>query len=332
MRVPIILSRQAAREALRDIGLQGEGPAQAPDVMSHFQRFVGISNGNQAGTLPFPTADPWPTLDVPTDPRISEDSTDPNAITNPVAKDWANLANQRYGLLLGFLEQYFLTNPADRSFLIDYAIDEMRSLSSLSRKLVTLDRSPASGKAALPFTLPNPIHLPEQPAQQWQLHIDRMKAAIALEEQILASHGAGDQALQQMHNRDGMKLDKLKQVSPGGSAGLGMGEQGAGRKTRFDRVGEILERAAGDGHPSHSGAGRFWNLPRAAFLQTVVYGLKVVETEGENRGARSNLVKALKGEAPFDGTDFERMPLGRDAVAPADIAFIQQWIDEGCPE
>jgi photosystem II stability/assembly factor-like uncharacterized protein len=330
MRVPVVASRQAAKDALRDIGLQGEGPAQAPDMMSHFQRFLAIYTGSQAGTLPFPAADPWPTLDVPTDPRVSDDTSDPNAITNPVAKDWATLANQRYGLLLGFLEQYFLTNPADRAFLIDFAIDEMHFLSALSKRLVALDRGTGGGKAALPFTLPGPIHLPPQPEQQWQLLIDRVSAAIALEEQILASHGAGDQALQQMLTQDRTKRDKLKQVSTGG--GPVRGGPGAGRQTRFDRVREILEAAAGNGHPSHSGAGRFWNQPRVTFVQTVVYGLKVVETEGENRGVRSNLVKALKGEAPFDGSDFDRMPLGRPPVAPADIAFIQKWIDDGCPE
>ncbi|MFO0847191.1 MAG: ferritin-like domain-containing protein [Gemmataceae bacterium] len=332
MRVPVVPTRAAAKEALRDIGLQGEGPApQADMMMSHFHRFLAIYTGSQTGTLPFPPADRWPTLAVPTDPHVSNDATDPNAITNPIAQDWANLADLRYTLLLGFLEQYFLTSPVDREFLHRNAIDEMHFLSSLSRRLVALDRG-AGGKAALPFTLPGTIHLPEQPAQQWQVHIDRMSAAIALEQQILGSHGAGDQALQQMLTQDGLKLDKLKQVLAGGSSGPGPGGPGAGRKTRFDRVREILEAAAGTGQPSHGGAGRFWNQPRAAFLQTVVYGLKVVETQGDNRGARSALVKALKGEAPFDGTDFVRMPLGRPPVAPADIAFIQSWIDDGCPE
>jgi len=132
---------------------------------------------------------------------------------------------------------------------------------------------------------------------------------------------------------DPPKLTKLKQVSTGGSGHQSCrGCAGERQATRFARVCEILEVAAEDGRPYHSGSGRFWKLPRAEFIQSSVYGLKVVETEGNNRGARSNLVKALKGEAPFDGTDFGRMPLGRPALAPADIDFIQKWIDDGCPK
>jgi len=49
--------------------------------------------------------------------------------------------------------------------------------------------------AATPFTLPNPIHLPEEPIQQWQLHIDRMSAAITLEQAMHQSHGADNGTL-----------------------------------------------------------------------------------------------------------------------------------------
>jgi photosystem II stability/assembly factor-like uncharacterized protein len=57
-------------------------------------------------------------------------------------------------------------------------------------------------------------------------------------------------------------------------------------------------------------------------------------------GAGSNLVKALKGEAPF-GDDLEnpppgatipRMPFGFPSVAAENIGFIEQWINDGCPE
>ena len=55
-------------------------------------------------------------------------------------------------------------------------------------------------------------------------------------------------------------------------------------------------------------------------------------------GAGSNLVKALKGESPFGAdsgnpdADFNRMPSGLSQVPPAAIAFIEEWIDAGCPE
>jgi hypothetical protein len=54
-------------------------------------------------------------------------------------------------------------------------------------------------------------------------------------------------------------------------------------------------------------------------------------------GASSNLVRALKGQPPFDGltnpaSDYPRMPAGMGPVAPNDIAFIEIWINEGCLE
>ncbi len=50
------------------------------------------------------------------------------------------------------------------------------------------------------------------------------------------------------------------------------------------------------------------------------------------RGAASGLVKGLKGEFPYDGSQFPRMPFGGNAVPPLDIMYIEKWIDAGCPE
>lgn len=49
------------------------------------------------------------------------------------------------------------------------------------------------------------------------------------------------------------------------------------------------------------------------------------------RSSASGLILGLKGLAPFDGTQFPRLPWGGSAVASADIDFIAQWIDAGCP-
>ncbi|HEY0547097.1 MAG TPA: tyrosinase family protein [Pyrinomonadaceae bacterium] len=51
----------------------------------------------------------------------------------------------------------------------------------------------------------------------------------------------------------------------------------------------------------------------------------------KGRGAASGLIKGLKGEFPFDGTQFPRLPWGGSPVASSDIIFIQSWIDDGCP-
>ena len=49
------------------------------------------------------------------------------------------------------------------------------------------------------------------------------------------------------------------------------------------------------------------------------------------RGAASGLIKGLKGEFPFDGTQFPRLPWSGKAVGASDIIFIESWIDDGCP-
>ena len=50
-----------------------------------------------------------------------------------------------------------------------------------------------------------------------------------------------------------------------------------------------------------------------------------------SRSARSGLIQALRGEAPFDGRQFPPRPWGGAPVAAADIQFIADWIDDGCP-
>jgi tyrosinase len=49
------------------------------------------------------------------------------------------------------------------------------------------------------------------------------------------------------------------------------------------------------------------------------------------RGAASGLIKGLKGQFPFDGTQFPRLPWGGTEVSSSDISFIESWIDDGCP-
>ena len=107
----------------------------------------------------------------------------------------------------------------------------------------------------------------------------------------------------------------------------------ANKTTRYQRVQDILNRAAGDGTPYHEDHARFWNLPLAEFVALSVYDVAIIAPAGADRGARSGLIKALKGEAPFgQGGDFPRMPLNRPPVAPGDITYIQTWINDDCPD
>ena len=106
---------------------------------------------------------------------------------------------------------------------------------------------------------------------------------------------------------------------------------------RFQQVKDILDGSVGGPGAVVSGPhGAFWrNLTRDQFVAFKVFGLPIVAL---GNGGGSNIVKAMRGEAPFgldsgtSGASFRRMPAGRPPIAPDQIAFISAWIDAGCPE
>ena len=108
-------------------------------------------------------------------------------------------------------------------------------------------------------------------------------------------------------------------------------------RTRYLMVRDILDKAAGKSAAAYGGVGRFWNLPREEFLEVTVQGQRMIapaaEDSGSNpgRGDSSALVIGLRGLAPFDGSQFPPLPWGGTPVASADIGFISDWIDDGCP-
>ncbi len=140
--------------------------------------------------------------------------------------------------------------------------------------------------------------------------------------------------------------------------------------SRYQQVKKILDDASGDAHPSYQGHDRFWNLPHAELLEFKLYGVRMIAPAAvfatafvampsaapaaamspcchapkpklaaaptppapqNGRGAASGLIVALKGQAPFDGSQFPRLPWGGTAVSLEDIQFIEKWIDDGCP-
>ncbi|HEX3127747.1 MAG TPA: tyrosinase family protein [Thermoanaerobaculia bacterium] len=105
--------------------------------------------------------------------------------------------------------------------------------------------------------------------------------------------------------------------------------------TRYQRVKDILDSAAGS-----STAERFWDVPLADLKEASLHGVRLIAVEGTNRtccgtpttrGEASGLVQGLRGEAPFDGSRFPRLPWGGTPVAEDDIRFISDWIDDGLP-
>lgn len=99
-------------------------------------------------------------------------------------------------------------------------------------------------------------------------------------------------------------------------------------------VQNLLDQAVGPGPIGAHHA--FWRgITRDQFVAKMVFGYPLISM---NDGSGSNLVKALRGEAPF-GDDIgtpeavmPRMPARRPPVAENDIQNISNWIDGGCPE
>lgn len=99
----------------------------------------------------------------------------------------------------------------------------------------------------------------------------------------------------------------------------------------FNRIKEILDNSVGGVDVEIGVHGAFWrNVPLEDFISTPVAGETLLIV---GNGAESNLVKALKGQDPFgDDGSYSRMPTGLDATPPDEIAEIEQWINDGCPE
>src|SRR5690349_14723842 len=96
--------------------------------------------------------------------------------------------------------------------------------------------------------------------------------------------------------------------------------------TRYEQVKQILDRAAGGSTVDYDGLGRFWHLPLPQLLEVEVFGVRMIapavapvpsccqaesaDAAAESRGARSGLVRGLRGRPPFDGTRYPRLPWG----------------------
>lgn len=111
--------------------------------------------------------------------------------------------------------------------------------------------------------------------------------------------------------------------------------------TRYQRVRDILSTAAGDSKTDYGGLGRFWEsyeklllseLGGVRMISPAVVASREPAPEAAGRGASSGLVRGLRGQPPFDGSHFPRLPWGGKPVAEDDISFISDWIDDGCPQ
>lgn len=352
-------ARAKVLDVLKIVAEQGEGPGQDP-TGSHFDLFYNLYRE-------FPETNPcygpvtWhPALAVPSQPNTSPDPLpDPEAeagrVTNGLALKWAHVINTRYRMLLAFiLHSMSIDRTADGranwfTKTVGWAFLEMGHLRPISDVLTRLPRRAAnrvqdgrSEVAGVPFELPYTLNLPDRDVERWRLHRD----LVASSERQLDAIGSdpatpGDPAAQGV-------VDTLRQTDAGILRDIDVFDpMGAdkppaptlgGPMSRFQRVIQILDEAIG-GPASDIGAhGAFWQgHTRDQFVAHKVFGRDLVIV---GNGGDSNLVKALKGEAPFGsdlptppaGNTLRRMPAGLPPVPDDLIAFIKQWIDDGCPE
>lgn len=108
--------------------------------------------------------------------------------------------------------------------------------------------------------------------------------------------------------------------------------------TRYERVLQLLDQSIGGPAATIGAHQAFWRgLSRDAFVAKKVFGRPLLVV---GDGAGSNLVRALRGLPPFGadlpeppvGSQFNRMPAGMPPVAEEEVAFIEQWINDGCPD
>lgn len=115
----------------------------------------------------------------------------------------------------------------------------------------------------------------------------------------------------------------------------------ATRTTGYDHVQTILDEAAGDSTADYGGVGPFWHLPLEELKEFRLQGLRLIAPADTaprtccgkgGRGATSGLVQGLRGEGPFDGSRFPRLPWGGRPVSEENIRLISEWIEDGLPE
>jgi tyrosinase len=110
-------------------------------------------------------------------------------------------------------------------------------------------------------------------------------------------------------------------------------------KSRLDRIRELLRTASHGDAASYAGQ-ELWSLPYDRLIATQLCGLPLIEIKKGSHsccggGAAANpsaLLQGLRGEAPFDGSQFPRLPWGQPAMDARQISEIADWIADGAPE
>lgn len=107
----------------------------------------------------------------------------------------------------------------------------------------------------------------------------------------------------------------------------------------FSEIQDLIRKAA-DGETSAFDGLPLDSFSREQFLTSTIAGLPVIvlpvkgsccSDKAAASVCDSALLLGLRGQAPFDGSQFPRLPWGRPAMSAKDIDTIERWIAEGAP-
>lgn len=111
--------------------------------------------------------------------------------------------------------------------------------------------------------------------------------------------------------------------------------------SRFERVRSLLKQAAA-GTVQAFGGLELWSMSRDQLIAAKLMGLSLIKlnkpahscchpssTTSDTGG--SALVSGLRGIAPFDDSQFPRLPWGRPAMIENEVEEIAAWIADGAP-
>jgi hypothetical protein len=195
-RANVLIDRSATRTealaALERLSVQGEGPIgpEKPDEWSHFKRLIKIFREFESIKH-----EKWsPARAVPVNPTTERSVGNRQGyISSEQSRNWANLFNLRYRMLLTYLLHTFqesctatVGEPGVRSLLMHKVFGEMYNLKSIAGILVQRPQHDADGPgetsadaacAGPPFELPYNLRLPFAEADCWCLHLDILGTA-----------------------------------------------------------------------------------------------------------------------------------------------------------
>jgi rubrerythrin len=224
-----VATRTEAVAAMEDVSEQGEGhlsPSEE-DERSHFQRFLAVYRDYRAAVAEHAAF--APARAVATNPSTREDAgPDKQYIENDDARDWAELLNRRYRILLMFLGHGLRSAhgatkgvPHLRAMLMHRVFGEMYNLKTISELLVQmpLGANDADLFAGPPFEMPYDLTLPHSEADAWRMHLELIEGAIWLCEDLLPdAKGPAEDYLRTIIDLDRQTASWIRQIL----AGLGM--------------------------------------------------------------------------------------------------------------